>query len=155
LKRGIIAKKGSITLQELIASIKNGSNFSEAGDIIIFSGVVRETSTKTKKKVVGIEIDSYDELAEKQLTSICTELIEEKNLVDLRICHYKGLFSVGETLVHCLIASRHRKEGIEVLERVIEEYKKRAYIWKREIYSDETSEWVSDNSPVSNRKGNY
>ena len=146
IKRGIITEKGTISLKELISSIKNNPNFKEAGDIIIFSGVVRETSLKSPKKVIGIEIEAYDEVAEQQLEKICEKMIEERELIDVRICHYTGTFSVGETLIHCLIASKHRKEGIEALPKIIEEYKK-ALIWKKEIYLDNTYQWISENKP--------
>ncbi len=146
IKKGNIAEKGTISLQELISSIKSNPNFKEAGDIIIFSGVVRETSLKSPKKVIGIEIEAYDEVAEQQLEKICEKMIEEEGLIDVRLCHYKGAFSVGETLIHCLIASKHRKEGIDALPKIIEEYKK-ALIWKKEIYLDTTFQWVSENLP--------
>ncbi|MFX0174122.1 MAG: molybdenum cofactor biosynthesis protein MoaE [Candidatus Hodarchaeota archaeon] len=142
-KLGIIAEKDTIDLDQIIKHVKNTTQFRNVGDIIIFSGIVRESSNVSNKKVQKIEIQAYKEMAEKQLNQICTELIGKYNLIDARVIHYTGLFNVGDFLVHCVIASNHRKEGFQAIMEMIEAYKHRAYIFKCEIYDDGTSEWIS------------
>ena len=145
--KGMVAEKGSIKLEQIINNLKNNPAYSQAGDIITFTGLVRESSTESDKEVSGIEIESYEEPAKNELTEICKELIRKHSLVDARMVHFTGTFSTGETLMHCIIASNHRKEGFIALEEMIEEYKHRAYIFKKEIYVDGTSEWISRNRP--------
>ncbi|MFX0183936.1 MAG: molybdenum cofactor biosynthesis protein MoaE [Candidatus Hodarchaeota archaeon] len=142
-KLGIIADKDTINLDQIIKQVRSETQFRNAGDFIIFSGIVRESSSVSSKKVQQIEIQAYKEMAEKQLNQICVELIEKYNLVDARVVHYTGLFNVGDFLVHCIIASKHRKEGFKAITELIEAYKHRAYIFKCEIYDDGTSEWIS------------
>ncbi|MFW9995267.1 MAG: molybdenum cofactor biosynthesis protein MoaE [Candidatus Odinarchaeota archaeon] len=146
-EKGMVIEKGSITLEQIIESVKSNPAFNQAGDIITFTGVVRETSIESDKIVTGIEIESYEEPAQIELTKLCNELIERHELIDVRMVHFSGIFSVGEILIHCVIASKHRKEGFIALEEMIDEYKHRAYIFKREIYTDGTSEWISKNKP--------
>ncbi len=89
-------------------------------------------------------------MADEQLHQICTELIEQYNLIDARVVHYHGFFNVGENLVHCVIASKHRKKGFKALEEMIESYKHRAYIFKCEIYEDGTTEWITTENTQRN-----
>jgi molybdopterin synthase catalytic subunit len=138
-----VAEKDSVSLEQIIEDVRKNRDFGQAGDILSFTGTVRETSLLSDKKVKQIEIQAYTELANKQLTQICEELISQYELIDARVIHYTGFFNVGESLVNCVIASKHRKEGFKALSQMIKEYKKRAYIFKCEIYTDGTHDWIS------------
>jgi molybdopterin synthase catalytic subunit len=148
---GQVLDKNSVTLTQLLDETKKNPHFGQAGDIITFTGVVRESSGDPKgdptKKVEKIEIQVHKEMADQQLTVICQELVEEYNLVEARIVHFYGTFSVGDVLVHCVVASRHITEGFEAITKMIDAYKHRAYIWKAEIYPDGTEKWISTNTP--------
>jgi len=141
--KGFIAEKGTIQLEDIVAAVRNNKEFSKAGDLIVFTGTVRESSTVTEKEVTRIEIQAIEEIADKQLTDICNELIKIFDLIDARVVHYTGFFDVGEVLVHCVVASKHREEGFQAIKRMIDEYKHRAYIFKCEIYSDKSTNWIS------------
>lgn len=143
LSKGLIVEKDSVTLEQIIEDVRKNINFGKAGDIISFTGTARETSILSEKKVKQIEIQAYKELAEKQLSQICEELINQYDLIDARVIHYTGFFKVGETLVNCVVASKHRKEGFKALSQMINEYKHRAYIFKCEIYTDGSLDWIS------------
>ncbi|MHA2244980.1 MAG: molybdopterin synthase catalytic subunit [Candidatus Hodarchaeales archaeon] len=141
--KGFVAEKNTFTLTQLLKDIRKNRKFNQAGDMISFTGVVRETSPISSKLVQQIEIQAYKEKADQQLNQICTELIQQYDLIDARVIHYTGVFNVGEDLVHCAIASKHRQEGFQALIRMIEEYKHRAFIFKCEIYVDGTTKWLS------------
>lgn len=144
---GQVLEKNSITLTQILNETKKNPRFGQAGDIITFTGVVRETTGDPKgtpaKKVEKIEIQVHKELADQQLTTICHELIKKHDLIEARIVHFSGTFSVGDVLVHCIVASKHRTEGFKAMAEMIEAYKHRAYIWKAEIYTDGTEKWIS------------
>ncbi|MHA1975861.1 MAG: molybdenum cofactor biosynthesis protein MoaE [Candidatus Hodarchaeales archaeon] len=141
--KGLVVGKDSVTLEQIIKDVRRNPDFGQAGDILSFTGTVRETSLLSDKKVHQIEIQAYKELADKQLTQICKELISQYELIDARVIHYTGFFNVGEPLVNCVVASKHRKEGFRALNQMIEEYKHRAYIFKCEIYTDGSLDWIS------------
>ncbi|MHA2294539.1 MAG: molybdenum cofactor biosynthesis protein MoaE [Candidatus Hodarchaeales archaeon] len=147
-QKGIIAEKNRMNLQQIIDEVKINPDISQAGDIVTFTGIVRETSIESDKKVTKIEIEAYDEPAKRELSEICEELIKRHDLVDARVVHFIGTFEIGESLVHCVIASKHRSEGFKAIMEMIEEYKHRAYIFKREIYTDGSSAWISKNKPT-------
>jgi len=136
-----IYRKGEVNYIDIIASLKNNPNFKEAGAILTFTGVVRNNSIKGKN-VEEMQIDAYDELANKQIQDICNKLMKVPGIINLKILHLKGEFKVSEDLVYVIVASAHREEGFEVLRLAVERYKKELAVWKKEIYSDGDSEWI-------------
>ena len=140
IKSGIY-NKGDIELARIIQSIKRESNIKEAGSIHTFTGIVR-SSSKTRKPVVSMKIDAYNDLANESINKICANLKQEKGIIDIKIIHLKGEFKLSEDLVYVVVASAHRKEGFEVIEKAIEMYKKEIAVWKKEDYSDGSSEWI-------------
>jgi molybdopterin synthase catalytic subunit len=140
IKSGIYSK-GEIDLGSIINAVKENSNIEEAGSIHSFTGVVRNTS-KDGKPVVKMKIDAYDELANKSIEKICEILTQKEGIIDVRIIHLKGEFELSEDLVYVVVASSHRKEGFETIKDAVDMYKKEIAVWKREDYSNGSSEWI-------------
>ena len=136
-----IYSKGKIDLGSIIKSIKQNSNIIEAGSIHTFTGIVRNKS-KNGKPVVSMKIDAYDELANQSISKICEKLMQKEGIIDVKIIHLKGEFELTEDLVYVVIASVHRKEGFEAISEAVEMYKKEIAVWKREDFSDGSSEWI-------------
>jgi molybdopterin synthase catalytic subunit len=65
--KGLVVKKDSVTLEQIIKDVRKNPDFGLAGDILSFTGTVRQTSVLSDKKVKQIEIQAYKELADKQL----------------------------------------------------------------------------------------
>ncbi|MFX1344946.1 MAG: molybdenum cofactor biosynthesis protein MoaE [Promethearchaeota archaeon] len=140
VKSGIYSK-GEIDLGSIIKSMKQNSNISEAGSIHTFTGIVRSTS-KNGKPVVNMKIDAYDDLANESINKICEQLKQKEGIIDVKIIHLKGDFKLTEDLVYVVVASAHREEGFEVISKAVEMYKKEIAVWKREDFSNGSSEWV-------------
>jgi len=140
VKSGIYSK-GEIDIGSIIKSMKQNSNISAAGSIHAFIGIVRSTS-KNGKPVVSMKIDAYDDLANESINKICEQLKEKEGIIDVKIVHLKGNFELTEDLVYVVVASAHREEGFEVISKAVEMYKKEIAVWKREDFSDGSSEWV-------------
>ncbi|MBY8989676.1 MAG: molybdenum cofactor biosynthesis protein MoaE [Candidatus Lokiarchaeota archaeon] len=140
IKSGIYSK-GEIDLESIIKVVKENSNIIEAGSIHTFTGIVRNTS-KEGKPVVKMKIDAYDELANESISKICNKLKQKKGIIDARIIHLKGEFELTEDLVYVVIVSAHREEGFEAIRSAVDMYKKEIAVWKREDFSDGSSEWV-------------
>lgn len=136
-----IYNKGEIDLEKIIKLIKANPNMKKAGSIHTFTGIVRDTSINGKR-VISMKIDAYDELANKSITKICEKLKQENGIIDIKLVHLKGDFDLSEDLVYVAVASAHRKEGFEVISKAVEMYKKEIAVWKREDFSDGSSEWI-------------
>jgi len=140
IKSGIY-KKGEIDLVSIIQSMKKDLKIEEAGSIHTFTGIVR-CNSKTRKPVIRMIIDAYDELANESIKKICAKLKQEKGIIDIKIIHLKGEFELSEDLVYVVVASAHRMEGFEVISNAVDMYKKEIAVWKREDYKDGSSEWL-------------
>ncbi len=140
IKAGIY-EKGTLTLEDVIMAIKSHPNIRDAGAIFTFTGIVRNFSLDDKV-VKNIQIDSYIEVANKTINEICENLKKTYGIIDVKIIHFKGFFELSEDLVYVIVASAHRQDGLKVLKKAIEAYKKQVAVWKKETYLDGTSEWV-------------
>ncbi|MBC7131195.1 molybdenum cofactor biosynthesis protein MoaE [Candidatus Bathyarchaeota archaeon] len=139
--------KGSLTLEELIRSLKGQENFWKAGAVAIFMGVVRG-ETPEGEKVQKLEIEAYEEKADEVLSNICEDLRKRDGIVDVQIHHFQGEFSVGEDLVYVVVAGSHRENVFPVLREAVERYKREAPLFKKEVVigrdGREKAYWVAE-----------
>jgi len=140
VKSGIY-EKDEINLSNILFSLKNHPKIKDAGSILTFTGIVRNTS-KEGKLIRSLEIDAYEELANRTINKICAEIKEIPGIVDIIIIHFKGVFDIKDELVHVMVASSHREEGFKALRLAVEKYKEEIAVWKKEIFLDGNSEWV-------------
>jgi molybdopterin synthase catalytic subunit len=150
-----IHKKGELTLSELLKSVKSVEDFRRAGAIATFVGVVRG-NTLDGENVEGLELQAYEEEANKVLGGICEELKKREGVVDVQIHHFVGEFSVGEDLVYVVVAGAHRENVFGVLREAVERYKSEAPVFKKEHIIDETGAkkayWVSEREAQQKRR---
>ena len=150
-----IHKKGEFTLPELLKSIKEREDFPKAGAIATFVGVVRGT-TFDGEDVTGLELQAYEEEANKILGGICADLKKRTGVIDVQIHHFVGEFSVGEDLVYVVVAGAHRENVFGVLREAVERYKKEVPVFKKEHIIDETGAkeayWVSEREAQQKRR---
>ncbi len=134
--------KGEIEIASVISDLL--SNLPKnAGAVMIFIGFVREVG-KDDKKVIRLEIESYDEHADLAIKKISNEIRDKYGLSLARIYHFKGSFSIGEPLVLVIVTGKSRKQTFPALQEAIERYKKEPAMWKKEVYVDESWSWISD-----------
>ena len=150
-----IHKKGEFSLSDLLNLVKAKENFSRAGAIATFVGVVRG-ETVDGENVEGLELEAYEEQANKVLGSICEDLKKREGVVDVQIHHFIGKFSVGEDLVYVLVAGAHRQNVFGVLQEAVERYKHETPVFKKEHILDEMGAteayWVSEREAQKRKK---
>ena len=140
IKSGIY-QKDKISLETLISSIKKEEKISKAGSILVFNGIVRETSQRGEL-IKKLSIDAYDELANKSIDKICNDLKNRNGIIDIRIIHLKGEFQITDDLVYVVVASAHREGGFKTLRDAVERYKKEIEVWKKEEFLNGKEKWV-------------
>jgi molybdopterin synthase catalytic subunit len=142
-----IHKKGTLSLSKLLKSVKENADFHKAGALAMFVGVVRG-ETFSGEKVEQLELEAYEEEANRILGAICKEMKKREGVVDVQIHHFVGEFSVGEDLVYVVVAGAHRENVFDVLREAVERYKYEAPVFKKENITGETgnkeSYWVSE-----------
>jgi molybdopterin synthase catalytic subunit len=143
VKHAGIHKKGKLSLFDILESIRNKPDFTKAGAIGVFVGVVRGETTKGEA-VEKLQLEAYEERADEVLNDICEELRKKAGVIDVQIHHLIGEFNVSEELVYVVVAGAHRTDVFPALREAVERYKKEAPIWKKEYLNSGKSHWVSE-----------
>lgn len=92
-----------------------------------------------------LEYQAYSKLAIKCMGDILNTTCGASNSIIKAVVHHRlGIVLVGEPSIVIAVSSPHRKEAFIACEKVLEEVKNRAQIWKREYYEGEdeaTAQW--------------
>jgi len=120
--------KGEIDLDKLIKYVSDP----RAGAITTFLGVTREDSEG--RKVLYLDYDAYQEMAEKKMEEIGDEIKGKWKICKIAIIHRVGRLKVGEGSVAIVVSTPHRKEGFQSCKYAIDRIKKIAPIWKKEVW---------------------
>ena len=112
-----------------ISSKKNGA-------YSFFLGTVRDDILKKKKKIDGIFLECYQDLAHQQLTKIRNQAIQQWQLTECNIVHRIGSLGLGEKIVLVITSSKHRANSISACEYVIDNLKANVAFWKFNIFGE-------------------
>ena len=110
-----------------------------SGAAVIFLGKVRNHSQG--REVLYLEYESYETMAENLIEALIEQARCRWNIDGARVLHRLGKVGLGETAVLIAVESAHRDEAYEASRFLIEEIKHRVPIWKKEYFSDGTTEW--------------
>ena len=111
----------------------------ESGAVISFLGKVRPTNKQNK--ITSIDIEYYKKMATLQSKKKILDLKKLYNIDDYLLIHRHGNIKVDKNIVLVLVASKHRKEGFEFIENLIDWLKIKITFWKKENFKNGAS-WV-------------
>jgi len=111
-----------------------------AGAISSFQGVVRKNNLG--KKVLRLEYQSYDRLAQKEGGNIINEALESFDIETAYCMHRTGVLEIGDIAVVVIVLAGHREDSFKACRYIIDEVKLRVPIWKKEIYQNGDSGWL-------------
>lgn len=109
------------------------------GGLTLFVGVVRDHNEG--RRVIAMEYEAYEPMAEKEMERIETDLSARFPGVRLVMRHRIGKLDVGEVAVVVAASAPHREEAFAACRAGIEEIKARVPVWKRE-WGPDGSVWV-------------
>ena len=142
-----VHKKGDFSVSDLIRNTIESKNYSKAGAIAQFIGVVRGVTIKGEK-VQKLELEAYEERANEVLNNICKELSNRNGIVNVQIHHLLGEFEVGDDLVYVSVAGSHRTDVFPVLYDAVERYKNEVPVFKKELITNldgnQQEYWISE-----------
>lgn len=110
------------------------------GAVCTFVGVVRNESDG--RPSVAVEYEAYGPMAESVMARIAESLADEFPQARVRIRHRVGRLAVGEPSVAIVATAAHRDAAFAACRAAIERIKKEVPIWKKEIRTDGSSDWV-------------
>jgi molybdopterin synthase catalytic subunit len=122
------------------ASIIDGARHSEAGAIVLFLGTTRELTAS--RQTVALSYEAYEEMAQRRLGELEAEARRRWPVIECTIVHRLGVVPPTESSVAIVVSTPHRADAFAAGEWLIDSLKADVPIWKREQWSDGTSEWV-------------
>ncbi len=112
------------------------------GAIVVMSGMVRNNTDG--KAVVALEYQAYEPMAIAVFKQIAAEIRHRwADVTHVVIHHRTGKLTVGEISVLVAIGCPHRTEAFDACQYAIDTLKHNAPIWKKEIWQDGSTSWVS------------
>lgn len=120
----------------LVESVRSN----QAGAVVLFLGTVRELTAG--RQTVALDYEGYPEMAEAQLVQLEQEARARWPIVELAIVHRLGHLELGDVSVAIAVSSPHRQQAFEAGKYLIDTLKVTVPIWKKENWSDGSTEWV-------------
>ncbi|MBT4867939.1 MAG: molybdenum cofactor biosynthesis protein MoaE [Planctomycetaceae bacterium] len=111
-----------------------------AGAVVLFLGTVREMTNG--RQTVALDYEGYPEMAEAKLTELEAAARSQWPVTQVAIAHRLGKLELGEISVAVAVSCPHRKDAFDAGRFLIDELKVTVPIWKKENWSDGTTEWV-------------
>jgi molybdopterin synthase catalytic subunit len=111
-----------------------------AGGISVFLGTTRaqdgpsEAGAPPTGPLVALDYQAYEEMALKQIGKLAATARSRWPVSRLVVWHRVGEVRVGEPSVIVAVSAPHRGEAFDACEYLIDELKKIAPIWKKEVY---------------------
>ena len=103
-----------------------------------FEGVVRNHDAE--RAVTGIGYSCHP-TAGQVVEQIAQDVAQQGRVRALGVVHRVGDLSVGEAALAVAVSSDHRAEAFAVCSQIVEEVKERLPVWKRQTFTDGSSQW--------------
>jgi len=120
-----------ISLDEMIKRARS----KDAGAMVTFLGRVRDDGMER------MEVEAFREAALMELEAIQEEAMSRFHLIAVEVVHRTGTLAVGEDILAIVCSAAHREEAFSGCRYIIEELKKRAPLWKKEL-GEKCERWV-------------
>ncbi len=111
-----------------------------AGATVSFSGVVRDHDAG--RSVQLLRYVGHPSAA--AVVERVAEAVAAAHLVDaVAVSHRLGDLVVGDVALVVAVSAAHRREAFEAAEALVEAVKAELPVWKHQVFTDGTDEWVS------------
>lgn len=122
------------------ATVVDRARHVNAGAIVLFLGTTREFTGD--RQTVALSYEAYREMAERRLADLEAEARRRWPVIECIIVHRLGVVPPAESSVAIAVSTPHRSDAFAAGQWLIDSLKADVPIWKREQWSDGTSEWV-------------
>ena len=111
-----------------------------AGAVVSFQGVVRDHDHG--RGVALLEYEGHPTAAD-VLREVAAEIAADPDVYAVAVSHRIGALKIGDIALVAAVSTAHRAAAFAACARLVDEVKSRLPIWKRQVFSDGTEEWVN------------
>ncbi|MEV4412450.1 molybdenum cofactor biosynthesis protein MoaE [Catellatospora sp. NPDC049609] len=111
-----------------------------AGAVVSFAGVVRDHDHG--RSVSTLTYESHPSAAE-VLREVAEELAADPDVYAIAVSHRYGPLAIGDVALAAAVSTAHRAAAFTVCARLVDLVKQRLPIWKHQVFTDGTDEWVN------------
>lgn len=111
-----------------------------AGATVLFTGDVRDNDHG--RAVVSLTYEAHPS-AKDVLAEVAQEVADRFDVIGLAVIHRHGPIAIGEAALVAAVSARHRDEAFAACTALVDRTKERIPIWKHQVFSDGTDEWVN------------
>jgi molybdopterin synthase catalytic subunit len=133
-----IAEVGDVSLD--LAAHEKAVADPRAGAVVSFQGVVRDHDHG--RGVTLLEYEGHPTAAA-VLREVAEEIAKDPDVYAVAISHRVGALAIGDVALVAAVSTAHRAAAFTACARLVDEAKARLPIWKRQVFTDGTDEWVN------------
>lgn len=136
-----------LSVDELVQAVRHP----QAGAVVTFIGYVRDHDHGSSVEILEYSCHpSASEVAAALVARLASESSEPNEpseggrggVVRVGVVHRVGRLEVGDVAVVAAVSAHHRAEAFDVCHRLIDEFKQSVPIWKHQVFTDGSDEWV-------------
>lgn len=124
-----------LSVDEVLALVQHP----RCGGIALFVGVVRDHDHGAP--VSALDYSAHPSVAA-ELQRVCREVADRHDVARLAAVHRVGHLEIGDRAVVAAVSAPHRGEAFEACRDLIDTLKSTVPIWKHQLFSDGSDEWV-------------
>ncbi|MDY7089084.1 MAG: molybdenum cofactor biosynthesis protein MoaE [Actinomycetota bacterium] len=110
------------------------------GAVVSFQGVVRDHDHG--RGVTLLEYEGHPSAAA-VLREVAEEIAADPDVYAVAVSHRVGTLAIGDVALVAAVSTAHRAAAFAACARLVDEAKARLPIWKRQVFTDGTDEWVN------------
>lgn len=122
-----------------VAEVLDAVGDDGSGGVAIFVGRVRDHDHG--HGVTGLEYSAHPTALD-LLRDVCSRVAAEYDVRSLAAVHRVGELAIGDVAVIVATASAHRGTTFDATRALIDTLKAEVPIWKHQLFTDGTAEWV-------------
>ncbi|ONI90512.1 molybdenum cofactor biosynthesis protein MoaE [Saccharothrix sp. ALI-22-I] len=112
-----------------------------AGAVVTFAGVVRDHDH-------GRSVRELEYVGHPTAGAVVAEVVADvvgrfDGVRAVAVSHRVGPLAIGDVALACAVSAEHRGEAFAVCSELVDEVKRRLPVWKRQVFTDGTDEWVN------------
>lgn len=124
-----------LSVDEVVGSLDDDG----AGGLVVFVGRVRDHDSG--KSVTGLSYSAHP-TALTRLEEVCVKVAGEYDVRGVAAVHRVGDLAIGDLAVVVATTAGHRGSAFDASRALIDTLKAEVPIWKHQLFSDGTEEWV-------------